>query len=268
MNIEDLYSAVLPSLRGCPHITALDAIQAAAVEFCRRTLVWRKTLPAVSSVLASLSFTAPLAAATSGTLTTAFAGPTRTDYILTFSDGTFQTVALNNGSTAVAWSSPVTATASATYSQVLYTIPATTDAIVAKLLKFSINGTPKRVANPDFAEDVTLYRDQPNIAWTTDRVNFQVSPAPSTAGMQFGLVVALQPTVNAMTLPDEIGNVYGEDIAFGAMWRLERMNGRQWSNDDDAARNLIDFNRRINVVAAQASKGFGRGARRVRAHHF
>ena len=137
MNVEDLYPFVLPNVRGCPHITALDAIQASAVEFCRRTLVWRKTLPAVSSVLASLSFTAPLAAATSGTLTAAFTGPTRTDYILAFSDGTFQAVTLNNGSAAVTWANPVTATASITYSQVQYTIPATADAIVAKIWKFT-----------------------------------------------------------------------------------------------------------------------------------
>ena len=268
MNIEDLYPAVLPNVRGCPHITALGAIQASAIEFCRRTLVWRKTLPQVSSVLDALAFTVPLVAAYSGTLTAPFAGPTRTDYILTFSDGTFQIVTLSNGRTAVAWASPVTATISATYSQVQYAIPATADAIVAKLLKFSLNDEPKRVANPDFAEDVTLYRDQPDIAWTTDRVNFQVSPAPGVAGNKYGLVVALQPTMTALTLPDEIGNTYGEDISFGALWRLQRMNGRQWSSTDDGGRNLADFNRRISIVSGQASKGFGRGARRVRPHHF
>lgn len=268
MNIEDLYSYVLPSVRGCPHITALDAIQAAAVEFCRRTLIWRKTLPAVPSVTAALTFTAPLVAAYGGTLTTAFTGTTRSDYILTFSDGTFQVVTLNNGSTAVTWANPVTATTAATYSQVTYAIPATTDATVAKLLKFTVNGVKKNVATPDMGEDVTMYRSMPDLAWTVDRINFNVTPAPFLADTQYGLVVALQPTLNALTLPDEIGTVYCEEIAFGALYRLERMNGRQWSNDQDSARNREDFERRVGAIAAQAAKGFSRGRQRVKAHFF
>ena len=268
MNIEDLYPQVLPSVRGCPHPVVLGAIQAAAVEFCRRTLIWRKTLPAVASVMAGLTFTAPLVAALSGTLTAPFAGPTRSDYILTFSDGTFQVVTLNNGSTAVTWVNAVTATVSATYSQVVYAIPTTTDATVAKLLTFTIDGRRKTVATPDMGERVSLDRWQEEVAWTTDRINFQVSPAPALAGTQYGLIVALQPIATALTLPDEIGTVYGEDIAFGALWRLERMNGRQWSSDDDAARNLADFNRRIGVISGQASKGFSRGTCRVRPHYF
>lgn len=269
MDIEALYPYVLPSVRGCPHVTALGAIQAAAVEFFRRTLLWRKTLPAVSSVLAPLTFTAPLVGATSGTLAAPFAGPSRTDYVMTFSDGTTRIVALNSGSSAVSWSSPVSASTAATYSQVAYTIPATTDAEVSKLLRFVVDDHPGHVATPDAGErDALLRLTSADVAWTTDRLNFQVAPAPVAAGTQYILSVALQPTPTAMTLPDEFGLVHAEDIAFGALWRLERMNNREWSNDDDAARNRADFERRIGIVAGQAAKGFGRGKRRIRAHYF
>lgn len=266
--IENLYSSVLPSVRGCPHVTALGAIQAAATEFCRRTLIWRTALPAVSSVLAPLTFTAPLVAATTGTLTAAFSGPTRTDYVLTFSDGSFQMVTLNNGSTAVTWLNPVTATVSATYSQVAYTIPPTTDASVAKILRFTVDGIEKDVVNTDRGEYITLHRDSPNVAWTVDRVNFNVSPPPVIAGMQYGLVVALQPTQTAMTLPSLIIDNYAEEIAYGALYRLERMNSREWSNDDDAARNKADFERRIAVISNQVAKGYARGRMRSKAHTF
>lgn len=268
MNIEDLYANVLPSVRGCPHITALDALQAAAVEFCRRTLVWRKTLPAVASVLAPLTFTGPLVAAYGATLTATFTGTTRTDYLLTFSDGTYQVVTLNNGSTTVTWANPVTATASATYSQVTYAIPAPTDAAVSKLLGFTVGGIKRRVVSPDFGEDLTDFRFSEDAAWTVDRINFNVSPPPAAAGIQYGLKVALQPTSNAMTLPDEIGNTYGEELTYGALYRLQRMNDRQWSNDQDALRNRQDFDLRIGIVSKQAAKGFGRGRLRVKAHFF
>ena len=268
MNIEDLYANVLPSVRGCPHITALDALQASAVEFCRRTLIWRKTLPAVASVLAPLNFTAALAAAYGGTLAAPFAGTTRTDYLLTFSDGTYQVVTLNNGSTVVTWANPVTATASATYSQVTYAIPVPTDATVSKLLGFTVDGIKRRVVSPDFGEDLTAYRFSEDAAWTVDRINVNVSPPPASAGIQYGLTVALQPTSNAMTLPDEIGNTYGEELAYGALYRLQRMNDRQWSSDKDAIRNRQDFDLRIGIVSRQAAKGFGRGRLRVKAQFF
>ena len=268
MNIEDLYPYVLPSVRGCPHITALGAIQASAAEFCRRTLIWRQTLPAVSSVLAAITFTAPLVAATSGTLSGPFAGATRSDYILTFSDGTTQIVTLNNGSTSVSWQQPVTATASATYSQVSYSLPTLTDAVICKLLKFTVNGVKRTVATPEVGEDLTLYHFQEDAAWLTDSSTFQVTPPPSVAGTQYGLTIAWQPTMTAMTLPDWIGQKYPEDIAYGALWRLESMSGRQWSSEKDSQQNKAMFNDRIKTIAAQAAKGFGRGRVRSKARFF
>lgn len=268
MNIEDLYPYVLPSVRGCPHITALDAIQAAAAEFCRRTLIWRQTLPAVASVLAPITFTAPLVAATIGTLSSPFGGSTRSDYILTFSDGTTQMVTLNNGSTAVSWPQEITATASAIYSQIAYAIPTVTDAVVCKLLKFTVDGVKRTVATPEVGEDLTLYRFQEDAAWLTDSATFQVTPPPRVAGTQYGLTVAWQPTLSAMTLPDWIGTNHAEDIAFGALWRLEGMNGRQWSNKADSQSNKESFEDRIKTVAAKSAKGFGNGRVRAKARFF
>ena len=58
----------------------------------------------------SLTFTGALSGATSGTLTAAFTGPTGT-YSLVFSDGSYRSSTLTNGSTSVSWTGAVTATA-------------------------------------------------------------------------------------------------------------------------------------------------------------
>jgi hypothetical protein len=266
--LTSLNPFVLPYVRSCPNTVALHYIRQSAIEFCRRTLVWRKTLAAVSSSMAALTFTAPLVNALSGTLTAPFAGVTRTDYILTFSDGTYQTVTLNNGSTTVAWVNAVTADVSATYSQVSYTIPATTDASVVKLLKFSVDGVKRAVANPDFGEDITMHRDLPDIAWTTDRVTFSVSPAPAIAGTQYGLIVALMPTQTAATIPDELFDGFAEDIAAGAMARIFALPRTDWGDAKVAIEKRMYFDHRIGIVASQAAKGFSRGRRRVKAHFY
>ena len=259
---------VLPHVRSCPNPVAQHHIRQAAIEFCRRTLIWRKTLAPVSSVLAAITFTAPLVAATSGTLSGAFTGPTRTDYILTFSDSSQRTVTLTNGSTAVSWVDPVTASASATYSQASYTIPATTDASVVKLLKFTRDGVKKHIANPDMGEDLVYARDLPDVAWTTDRVNFQVSPPPAIAGTQYGLVVALMPTQTATSIPDDVFDGHADDISAGAMSRIFALPRCDWTSPKDAQDRRIYFESRIGIVSAQAAKGFGRGRRRVKAHFF
>ncbi|WP_374413261.1 hypothetical protein [Novosphingobium colocasiae] len=67
----------------------------------------------------AITFTGALVAATSATLTSAFSGATNPNYIITFSDGSTRTVTLTNGSTAVSWTGAVTATASATYADLL-----------------------------------------------------------------------------------------------------------------------------------------------------
>lgn len=64
----------------------------------------------------TLTFTAALSGATSGTLTSNFAGPSSNFYAVVFSDGTVKTnVTLNNGQPGVSWSGAVTADATADY---------------------------------------------------------------------------------------------------------------------------------------------------------
>lgn len=60
----------------------------------------------------SVTFTAPLVAATSGTLTSGWGGSTGS-YTMIFSDFSTRSVALTNGSTAVSWTGAVTASANA-----------------------------------------------------------------------------------------------------------------------------------------------------------
>ena len=66
-----------------------------------------------SPLTTAITFTAALTAATSGTLTSAWTGPTGAFYV-TFSTGAAQLASFTNGSTAVSWSTAVTATTAAT----------------------------------------------------------------------------------------------------------------------------------------------------------
>lgn len=68
----------------------------------------------LSFVPGTLTLTASPSGATSGTLSSAFSGPTGS-YDIYFSDGSVKTVTLTNGSTAVSWSGAVTATATLAY---------------------------------------------------------------------------------------------------------------------------------------------------------
>lgn len=259
---------VLPHANGCPNMIAQFYVRQAAIEFCRRTLCWSKTLPAVSTVLAPLTFTGALTAATGGTLTGAFTGPTRPDYILTFSDGSTQTVTLNNGSTAVMWLNPVTASASVTYSQVAYAIPPTTDADVIKLLRFTRNGEKETIATPDVGEDLGAYGFQQNAVWLTDKTSFQVVPPPATAGIQYGLKVALVPTQAAASVPDDLFSSYAEDIAAGALARVLGLTDKDWTDKTASAAKRAYFNHRVAIVARAVARGFSRGRHRVVAHTF
>lgn len=74
----------------------------------------------VLSTGTALTFTGALVAATSGTLTVAWAQTTGA-YIITFSSGARKYVTLTNGSTAVSWTGNVTTTASATWVRFLQT---------------------------------------------------------------------------------------------------------------------------------------------------
>ena len=260
---------VLPHVGGCANVLAQFHIRQAAIEFIRRTLIWRKTLPVVPSVLAPISFTAPLVAAISGTLTVPFSAPTRNDYVLTFSDASTQIVTLTNGSTAVAWTNPVTATVSATYSQLVYAFPVTTDASIAKFLRFTLDGRHGAVVRPDQGDDQVLFNTvSADCAWTTDRVNFSVYPAPRVAGTLYGCTVALQPTQTSTTIPDDVFDGHAEDIAQGALARLFALPKKDWTDTTLAGARGLMFNSRIATVANQVSKGFSRGKVRVKGHFF
>ena len=69
-------------------------------------------LQVYSPITTAITFTGALTSATSGTLTANWGGPTGSFYV-TFSTGAPQLAAFTNGSTAVTWSTAVTATAAA-----------------------------------------------------------------------------------------------------------------------------------------------------------
>lgn len=262
---------VQPTVSGVAGPLVAHNIRQSAIEFLRRTLVWRASLPAVPSVFAPIAFTTSLVASLGGILTAPFAGPTRTDYVLTFADSSQQVVTLTNGSSMVVWLNPVTAGPAATYTQLTYAFPLTTDAEVCKFLKFTVNGIKRRVVTPDMGEDMVFARFQQqswdDVAWTTDRTNFMVSP-PALTPMLYGCTVALQPTQTAVGVPDFVFSDFVEDIAAGALARLLSIPDKAWTDTSLAQAKRNFFEGRVSIAAAKASKGFSRGRRRVTAHFF
>ncbi len=263
---------VLPRVPGIPSAIAYFEARQAAIEFCKRSLAWRTTLPAVPSVFAPLNFMTALTGVTAGLLAAPFADVTRTDYVITFSDGSQQVATLTNGSSMVTWLSPVTATSAATYTVINYPFPATTDAEVAKFLKFTVNGIKRRVVTPDMGEDMVFARFQQqswdDVAWTTDRTTFMVSPPALVSGTRYGCTVALTPTQTAAGLPDFIWNDYVEVLAAGTLARCMGMPDKPWTQMEQAKDKRAFFDHGITVAAAKAAKGYSRGRRRVAAHFF
>lgn len=111
-------------LTGSPSITSSEEAVAAAVAaladpLCRFVPIATDPLGAwVTGAGAQLTFTAPLAGATGGTLTSAWPRTTSSSlYTIVFSDGSTRVASLTNGSTAVTWTGAVTADAAASVFQ-------------------------------------------------------------------------------------------------------------------------------------------------------
>lgn len=204
MNIEDLAPLVLPSVPGCPEPTLLLHLRQAAIEFCGRTLVWRRELDPITSVADDDSYTLPLPAGSA----------------------------------------------------------------LVKLLSFTIDGQDAYVVTPEKGRRLAVSDSARDVAWTDDRVNVRVNPTPDADGKSYVFTAALKPTQASTTIPDEVGEHYANDIAGGALARLLDLENVTWANPVKARTRRDTFEACINKVAAQASKGFSRGAQRVRGIYF
>lgn len=100
----------------------------------------------------ALSFTAAPVAATAGTLTAAFTGTTGT-YLLSFSQGSYRTGTLTNGSTAVSWTGAVTDTGTTFYGSTASTFFGGSFLTGARALQNDYHLSPGGISRSDVTQE-------------------------------------------------------------------------------------------------------------------
>jgi hypothetical protein len=108
--------------------------------------------------------------------------------------------------------------------------------------------------------------------WTiTSPGNFALIPDSSTtvvAAVELRLaIVPLLPTSaadNRVGVPEELALEFSEDWAHGALAKMMRIPGKDWTNFESASSYAAIFENDIKVAKARAGADFGRPRRRVR----
>jgi hypothetical protein len=265
---DQLYPFVSPWVPECPDFTMTHAIRQATIAFCEKTGVWRTALNTVMSNGGILTFNAVLSAASSGTLSSAFAG-TSNNYTLEFGDGTNRAVYLTNGSTAVTWTGPVTSGVSVPYWQTTYDIPfPSSNSALVRILRFVLSSIKGVVVTTDFGNDMLLNNRNADAVWTEDKLTFGVNPAPIDTNTRYDLTVSLKPTQASGSFPNILLEQYATHISNGAIAELLAMPKQPWTHLTNAAVRQTMFDDACNSVAMQLAKGYGRTRGRSKAHFY
>ena len=93
---------------------------------------------------------------------------------------------------------------------------------------------------------------------------FRVYPTPTerrTSALE--LDVALMPSPNGSVVGDIVLNEFQEAIGFGALFRLQKMTGKEWSNPQNAMLNNKLYTRERNNAKNRVAKDFSNGALHV-----
>lgn len=149
-----------------------------------------------------------------------------------------------------------------------YLLPVPADAKLVKLLTYTIDGVEASVVTPEHGRKLAQRWASAEVAWTVDRTNVHFSPVPEANDVPYVFQAALKPTQAATAIPDEVGEHYANDIAEGALASLLSLEKVTWADPVKAGIRRMDFEGRMSRIAAQVSKGFSRGAHRVRARFF
>jgi hypothetical protein len=92
--------------------------------------------------------------------------------------------------------------------------------------------------------------------------NFMLYPFPN-GPYQILLMIAVQPKLGAVQIPDEIAANYLTDIGFGALWLLYKQIGTPWFNGDASLANKSLFDDGLQRAKAEALRDFQSGNLRV-----
>lgn len=193
--IEELESYVLPFARTAPIDAVTHCVRLAAADFCRRTLVWKQTLP------------------------------------------TFNTVA----------------------NQQTYDLDKPADSTIFRVERVMLGDIDLTLTTPGRA----LADTQMGSAWLDSNAQVNITPAPNEAGITVTVDATLIPSTTATTLPIVLKQ-FGESFGFGALARLMRTPGVDWTDAGLSAVNQALFDEAIRTTALRVSRGFSRAVIRSR----
>lgn len=140
-----------------------------------------------------------------------------------------------------------------------------TDAKVEKLISVSITDAYGNVTEASLKTEgdrSRLARRSTDVmASTQDRATLRLTPA-QPVGSSIVIRVALKPTQAAASLPDEVFEQYGHQIAKGALATLLAIKDKPWTDTSLARLQFIEFNNAKAVTAREVERGFAKSGRR------
>lgn len=146
-----------------------------------------------------------------------------------------------------------------------FAFPVPADAAVEKLLAVDVkdlygNNTQATVCTSLRGNRLIRQNARDLLAFTKDATTLTVRPAqPATS--QIVATVALKPTMAASTLPDEVFEQYGTDIANGALQSLLAMANKPWADLTTARIAAAEFINAKAVTARKVERGLASNAR-------
>ena len=111
------------------------------------------------------------------------------------------------------------------------------------------------VSFPKFPDAINV--GEPNTLWQIDQRSFFVAPTPDTS-YTLKLTTTLKPTVTSTGADTTVIQEHLETINHGALHRLLLQQKRDWFNSNLAGYHGKQYTYKLNLLKAQAVKGYGR----------
>lgn len=145
-----------------------------------------------------------------------------------------------------------------------YALVVPQEASIAKMLRYAFDGNGFDVIDAEAGMALQLEEAGTQVSWTEDRTTASVNPVPTDAGKPLDFRVALKPSLDGQAIPGAMFQNYSDHIANGAIARILRMPGKDWTNTTAADA----YESRYEVAVARTSrlsaKGFSKpNSRRV-----
>jgi len=149
--------------------------------------------------------------------------------------------------------------------------PSTTVQINHILNIWGANGNNNSEVQAKAPADVFKYTsaDTGAPAYFTQIISDQIMIAPyPDKAYTLRTFTSFKPTNRATSVPDSFGKEHYETIIHGALFRLQQMADRTWTNPNAAAANLILYQKGVSAAAKRAKYGYAGASLTVQARDF